>query len=281
MSSYPGLINTHHHFYQTLTRVLPRKQWTSTLFGWLQTLYPVWARLTPEALDAAVTVALAELLLSGCTTTTDHHYVFPAGLEDAIAIEAASRRAPGHARRADPRLDGSVASAMAGCRRIAWCRIADTILADSARLIDRAARPGAARHAADRAGTVLALLRHHGADAAIPPPWPNSAIRAAAYAFGRNRRTRRNSANPASAARRWITWRIAAGCGRARGWPMASISARRRHRPAGARPGGCDALPVQQPDPGIRHLPGLRSWRRRARRWGWGWMGRRPMTGPT
>ena len=74
----PGLVNTHHHFYQTLTRCLPAAL-DRTLFGWLETLYPVWARLQPDALDAAVTVAMAELLLSGCTTTTDHHYVFPPG----------------------------------------------------------------------------------------------------------------------------------------------------------------------------------------------------------
>jgi 8-oxoguanine deaminase len=85
----PGLINTHHHFYQTLTRASPAAL-DRTLFPWLQALYPIWARLTPEALDSAVTVALAELLLSGCTTTTDHHYVFPAGLENAIDIEVAA-----------------------------------------------------------------------------------------------------------------------------------------------------------------------------------------------
>ena len=84
----PGLINTHHHFYQTLTRALPAAL-DRELFPWLQALYPVWARLTPEALDLAVTVAMAELLLSGCTTTTDHHYVFPSGLEDAVDIEVA------------------------------------------------------------------------------------------------------------------------------------------------------------------------------------------------
>jgi 8-oxoguanine deaminase len=82
----PGLINTHHHFYQTLTRALPAAL-DRELFPWLQTLYPVWARLTPEALRLGVTVAMSELLLSGCTTTTDHHYVFPAGLEDAVDIE--------------------------------------------------------------------------------------------------------------------------------------------------------------------------------------------------
>src|SRR6201991_3179086 len=87
----PGLINTHHHFYQTLTRALPAAL-DRELFPWLQALYPVWARMTPEALDLAVTVAMSELLLSGCTTTTDHHYVFPAGLEDAVDIEVAVAR---------------------------------------------------------------------------------------------------------------------------------------------------------------------------------------------
>jgi 8-oxoguanine deaminase len=81
----PGLINTHHHFYQTLTRAAPAAL-DRELFPWLQALYPIWAGLTPESLELAVTVAMAELLLSGCTTTTDHHYVFPAGLESAIDI---------------------------------------------------------------------------------------------------------------------------------------------------------------------------------------------------
>jgi 8-oxoguanine deaminase len=87
----PGLINTHHHFYQTLTRALPAAL-DRELFAWLGALYPVWARLTPEAHEAASSLAMAELLLSGCTTTTDHHYVFPAGLEDAIDIQVAAAR---------------------------------------------------------------------------------------------------------------------------------------------------------------------------------------------
>src|SRR5882724_8499324 len=87
----PGLINTHHHFYQTLTRALPAAL-DRELFPWLQALYPVWARLTPESLNLGATVAMSELLLSGCTTTTDHHYVFPAGLEDAVDIEVAVAR---------------------------------------------------------------------------------------------------------------------------------------------------------------------------------------------
>src|SRR6202047_4311492 len=84
----PGLINTHHHFYQTLTRALPAAL-DRELFPWLEALYPVWARLTPEALELGVTVAMSDLRVSGCTTTTDHHYVFPAGLEDAVDIEVA------------------------------------------------------------------------------------------------------------------------------------------------------------------------------------------------
>src|SRR6202521_4168087 len=73
----PGLINTHHHFYQTLTRAVPAAM-DRELFPWLQALYPVWAGLTPEALELGVTVAMSELMLSGCPTTTDHPYVFPA-----------------------------------------------------------------------------------------------------------------------------------------------------------------------------------------------------------
>ncbi len=82
----PGLINTHHHFYQNLTRALPAAL-GKELFPWLKSLYAVWARLDPEALASAVRVALSELMLSGCTTTSDHHYVFPKGLERAIDIE--------------------------------------------------------------------------------------------------------------------------------------------------------------------------------------------------
>src|ERR1700691_1781227 len=87
----PGLINTHHHFYQTLTRALPAALDREPC-PWLQGLYPVWAGVTPDALDLGVTVAMAELLLSGFTTTTDHHYVFPAGLESAIDVEVEAAR---------------------------------------------------------------------------------------------------------------------------------------------------------------------------------------------
>jgi len=82
----PGLVNIHHHFYQTLTRACPPAL-DKPLFSWLQALYPIWARLTPEAHRLATRLVLAELALSGATTVSDHHYVFPAGLEDAIDIQ--------------------------------------------------------------------------------------------------------------------------------------------------------------------------------------------------
>lgn len=82
----PGLINTHHHLFQTLTRAVPQAQ-DALLFGWLKTLYPVWARFGPEELFVSTQLGLAELALSGCTLTSDHLYVFPNGacLDDTIA----------------------------------------------------------------------------------------------------------------------------------------------------------------------------------------------------
>ncbi|WP_182086895.1 8-oxoguanine deaminase [Aureimonas sp. ME7] len=90
----PGLVNTHHHFYQTLTRAHPQAM-DKELFPWLQALYPIWARLDPHSFRLSVRLALTELLLSGCTTAADHHYLFPAGLGDAIDIEAEEARALG------------------------------------------------------------------------------------------------------------------------------------------------------------------------------------------
>jgi cytosine/adenosine deaminase-related metal-dependent hydrolase len=80
----PGLVNTHHHLYQAMTRAMAQDQ---GLFGWLVTLYPVWSRLDAEWELAAARVGLAELALSGCSTTTDHHYVFPAGAGDLLEVE--------------------------------------------------------------------------------------------------------------------------------------------------------------------------------------------------
>lgn len=83
----PGLINTHHHFYQTLTRAHPDAI-NKELFDWLKALYPVWGKaLNRESFRLATRLALTELLMSGCTAASDHHYVFPAGLGDAMDIQ--------------------------------------------------------------------------------------------------------------------------------------------------------------------------------------------------
>ncbi|KMZ12017.1 Guanine deaminase Hydroxydechloroatrazine ethylaminohydrolase [Candidatus Burkholderia humilis] len=82
----PGLVNTHHHMYQSLTRAVPAAQ-NAELFGWLTSLYKIWAHLTPEMINVSTTTAMAELLLSGCTTSSDHLYIYPNGrqLDDSIA----------------------------------------------------------------------------------------------------------------------------------------------------------------------------------------------------
>jgi len=85
----PGLVNTHHHMYQSLTRAIPAAQ-DAELFTWLRTLYPIWAGLTPEMVHVSTQVAMAELLISGCTTSSDHLYLYPNGVRLDDSIEAAT-----------------------------------------------------------------------------------------------------------------------------------------------------------------------------------------------
>jgi len=80
----PGLVNTHHHMYQTLTRALVQD---NELFGWLQGLYPIWAHLTPEMVRVSTQTAMAELLLSGCTTSSDHLYIYPNGRHGKVSLD--------------------------------------------------------------------------------------------------------------------------------------------------------------------------------------------------
>jgi 8-oxoguanine deaminase len=131
----PGLINTHHHFYQTLTRALPAAM-DRELFPWLKALYPVWARMTPESLELGVMVAMSELLLSGCTTTTDHHYVFPAGLEEAVDIEVAVAKRLG-VRVLLTRGSMNLSQRDGGLPPDSVVQDEDAILADSARVVAR------------------------------------------------------------------------------------------------------------------------------------------------
>lgn len=131
----PGLINTHHHFFQTLTRAAPPAL-DRELFPWLMALYPIWSRLTPESLELAVTVAISELLLSGCTTTTDHHYVFPVGLEGAIDAEIAVAQRLG-IRVVLTRGSMNLSQRDGGLPPDFVVQDEDTILVDSERLIGR------------------------------------------------------------------------------------------------------------------------------------------------
>ncbi len=90
----PGLINTHHHLYQTLTRALPQAI-NKALFPWLKSLYPIWAKLMPDMITASTKLGLAELILSGCTTVADHHYLFPKAIEDAIDLQVQAAKSMG------------------------------------------------------------------------------------------------------------------------------------------------------------------------------------------
>jgi 8-oxoguanine deaminase len=131
----PGLINTHHHFYQTLTRAFPGAL-NKELFNWLKSLYPVWASLQPDMLHTATQVALAELLLSGCTTAADHHYLFPAGMEEAIDVQVDARAAIG-SRVTLTRGSMSLGEKDGGLPPQSTVQSEDTILADSERVINR------------------------------------------------------------------------------------------------------------------------------------------------
>ncbi|MCC4264873.1 8-oxoguanine deaminase [Oceanimonas baumannii] len=131
----PGLINAHHHFYQTLTRAHPVAL-NKELFSWLTSLYPVWAKLQPEMVEVSTQIALSELLLSGCTTANDHHYLFPRGLEQAIDIQVEQSRKLGvrvHLTRGSM----SLGQEQGGLPPQSTVQSEDTILTDSERLIHR------------------------------------------------------------------------------------------------------------------------------------------------
>ena len=114
----PGLVNTHHHLYQNLTRAFAPAL-KGDLFEWLRTLYPVWSRLDEEAAYVSAWIGLCELALGGCTTSTDHLYVHPRGAGDLISAEiAAAPRArlpfPSHPRVDEPVGEGRRPAARCG-----------------------------------------------------------------------------------------------------------------------------------------------------------------------
>ena len=128
----PGLVNTHHHMSQSLTRAIPAAQ-NAELFGWLKTLYPIWAGLTPEMARISTQVAMAELLLSGCTTSADHMYIFPNGVRLDDSIEAAAQIGMRfHAARGSM----SVGESAGGLPPDDLVEREDAILADTQRLIE-------------------------------------------------------------------------------------------------------------------------------------------------
>lgn len=131
----PGLVNTHHHFYQTLTRAV-RSALNKELFDWLKALYPIWSGLSENALDLATRMALSELLLSGCTTTVDHHYVFPGGLEHALDVQVAAARSVGM-RVVLTRGSMNLSVEDGGLPPKAVVQTPDAIMADSERVIGR------------------------------------------------------------------------------------------------------------------------------------------------
>ena len=137
----PGLINTHHHMYQSLTRALPGAQ-DAELFDWLRRLYPVWAGLTPEMIRVSTLTAMAELILSGCTTSSDHLYLYPNGARLDDSIEAAAQIGMRfHAARGSM----SVGESQGGLPPDRLVEDENTILKDTQRLIETWHNP--ARHA--------------------------------------------------------------------------------------------------------------------------------------
>ena len=129
----PGLVNTHHHLYQTLTRARAQE---ADLFTWLKTLYPVWARLDEESEHAAARTGLAELALSGCTTVFDHHSVFPRGAGDLIEAEMAAARELG-VRLVPSRGSMDLGESDGGLPPDSLVEDADSVLADTERLAAR------------------------------------------------------------------------------------------------------------------------------------------------
>lgn len=134
----PGLVNTHHHFYQTLTRAVPGAQ-DAGLFEWLRTLYPIWARMSAEHIRVSTQVALAELALSGCTTAFDHLYLFPNDLT--LDDEVVAARDVG-IRLVASRGSMSLGESAGGLPPDAVVETEDAILEDCARVVDAFHEPG-------------------------------------------------------------------------------------------------------------------------------------------
>ena len=217
----PGLVNTHHHLYQTLTRARAQQ---ATLFEWLVELYPTWARIDAEAEYAAARTGLAELMLSGCTTVFDHHYVFPRGRTGLVEAEVQAAHGARLPPRRLARLDGprrlrrrpAARRARRGDRRRARRH-------GAARR--RAARDRPGRAGPDRGRALLAVLRHRAADDASRPS-SRAASACSCTRTSRRRSRRRRTARSSTAARPSSTSTRSAGSTATSGARTASTSRR-------------------------------------------------------
>ena len=157
----PGLVNCHHHLFQTLTRTIGTGQ-GRPLFEWLRLLYPIWAQIDPEAVYVSAKTALAELILSGATTVADHLYLFPNGARLDDEIQAAREMGVRfHATRGSM----SVGESKGGLPPDRIVEDEDVILADCRRVIEAFHDPRPRSDAAHRAGALLAFQRDAGSDA--------------------------------------------------------------------------------------------------------------------
>ena len=157
MLATPGLVNCHHHLYQWATRGLAQE---ATLFEWLQELYPVWSHVDEEIERAAASAGLAALARSGCSTASDHHYLFPRDGGDllGVEVEAAPRASACGSIRAAARWTSGAPTA--ACRPTTWSRTATRSWPLREDAIDRYHDTVAGRDGADRARALLAVQRH-------------------------------------------------------------------------------------------------------------------------
>ena len=161
----PGLINAHHHFYQTLTRAHPAG-FGKELIPWLVTMERRWGRMTPEALRIAIRMALVELMLSGCTTAADHHNLFPPGLENAIDIEIEEATKLG-LRMTVTRGSMGISEKDGGLQPDSIVQDSETILKDSERVLAPLSRRQTRRDDTRRACALLAARRAEAGDGGI------------------------------------------------------------------------------------------------------------------
>ena len=158
----PGLVNTHHHMFQNLTRAYPPMT-DKPLFGWLTSLYPLWAALDTESVYVSTWVGLAELAFSGCTTSTDHLYLHPHGAGDLLSAEIEAAGDIGM-RFHPTRGSMSLSQKDGGLPPVHVVDDDDSILAASEEAVRRHHDPDVGGDDASRAGAVLAVQRHRGVD---------------------------------------------------------------------------------------------------------------------